>query len=80
MNGPPTTPPRRTGLIVAVAALLLALLFYRGYGPHFQTRPTDETNRTLPPVDLNTADRTELLQIPGVGRALANAILVDLKV
>lgn len=62
--------------MVALAVVALGLLVYRGYGPRFATRPVDD----LPPapvavVDLNAADRTELLQVPGVGPATADAIL-----
>jgi competence protein ComEA len=68
-------PPKRTGLVVSVAAVLLALLLYRGYGPQFLTRPTQDIPRSALRVDLNTADRTELLQVPGIGHALVENIL-----
>jgi competence protein ComEA len=69
--------PRSRQLPLAVlGGVALLLLAYRGYGPRFATRPTDD----LPPaaavrVDLNAADRTELLQVPGIGPNLADAIL-----
>jgi competence protein ComEA len=75
---PPTSPPDRPRHLplVLLGGVALALLVYRGYGPRFAARPTD----TLPPaavpkVDLNAADRAELLQLPGVGPTLADAIL-----
>jgi competence protein ComEA len=57
---------------------LFGLLLYRTYSPRLVARPTEESgsvpvgNRS---VDLNTADRAELLQLPGVGPILADAIL-----
>ncbi len=63
----------QTALATAVVALAL-LGGYRLFGPTTSARPTEEA----PPrrqVDLNRADRSELLQIPGLGPGSADAIL-----
>ena len=60
---------------LAVSILLLSLLAgYRLYWPTASARPTDDA----PPrrqIDLNRADRSELLQVPGLGPSSADAIL-----
>ena len=60
---------------LAVSVLLLTLFAgYRLFWPTASARPTDET----PPrrqIDLNRADRSELLQVPGLGPSSADAIL-----
>lgn len=77
MQPAPTSPPdrradRALGLLVGV---LLVAVAVRTYGGRSGLRPTDH----LPPVattaDLNRADRAELLQVPGIGPNLADAIL-----
>jgi competence protein ComEA len=60
--------------LTVVAVVVFGLLLYRGYGSKFQTNPTQQTLATSP-LNVNTADRTELLQVPGVGPSLADAIL-----
>ncbi len=72
----PTGEPRRPehyALAVSLV-LVLGLLLYRGYGNGYSARPTEQTTARLP-LNLNSADRTELLQVPGVGPNLADAIL-----
>lgn len=55
---------------------MAGLLVFRGYGHHLTARPTEYHPAAITrQVDLNAADRAELLQIPGVGPALADAIL-----
>ncbi len=74
--GPPL--PSRRSAQVALGAfflLLVGLLVFRGYGNRLGARPTDEV--TVPPnlrLDLNTSDRGDLEQIPGLGPKLAGAI------
>jgi competence protein ComEA len=53
------------------AAVLFGLLVYRGYGNRLGARPTEPAAARL---DLNSAERAELEQIPGVGPKLAQAI------
>src|SRR5436309_15809594 len=79
---PPTPappPPASRSAHVALAAfgvLLVGLLVFRGYGHRLAARPTDHHPAAVArQVDLNTADRVELMQIPGVGPHLADAIL-----
>ena len=70
---PPTdSPPRdRTHVVVVLFVLTFAILIFRGYGERYATQPTVQQ----PSVDLNRVERTELLQIPGVGPTMADAIL-----
>ena len=70
---PPTdSPPRdRTHVVVVLFVLTFAILIFRGYGERYATQPTVQQ----PSVDLNRVERTELLQIPGVGPNMADAIL-----
>lgn len=76
---PLTTPPapRRGSAPAALAVLAVALvgvLGARGYGT--RARPTElQPAAVQRQVDLNTADKAELLQVPGVGPTLADAIL-----
>ncbi len=73
---PPVPPDRRAdralGLLIG---LLLVVVALRTHGGRSGLRPSDH----LPPVastaDLNRADRAELLQVPGIGPHLADAIL-----
>ena len=74
----PTDPPRTSRsnqlALACLGLLLFALLTYRAYAPGFGARPTTRTT-IAHRVDLNTAERAELLQVPGVGPGLADAIL-----
>jgi competence protein ComEA len=88
MNGPapsPTPPPavspslrHAQATLAAFVLVLVGLLVFRTYSPRTSARPTEE-RPAVPsasrPVDLNTADRAELLQLPGVGPTVADAIL-----
>lgn len=82
---PPATPPpaapdapvpRRTQA-AALALLVLAagLIGWRWYADHHGTRPTDLHRDLGHRVDLNRATKAELMQIPGVGPALADRIV-----
>ena len=62
----------QTALAACVLALVVFALF-RLYAPTV-TRPTDESAPRRQ-VDLNRADRQELMQIPGLGASNADAIL-----
>src|SRR5262249_52498896 len=71
----PPAPSRRSAQVALAVflAVLLGLLAFRGYGNQLGARPTDH----LPGgarIDLNTADRTELAQVPGIGPERAKAI------
>ena len=59
--------------LVVFAVALLALIAYRSYGPKLSARPTDLA--VASPVDLNTGDRAELQQVPGIGPGMAERIL-----
>jgi len=71
-----TPPPGRNvpRLLSGLAVLFLATLAWRVYSPQTGARPTEAVNiaRTI---DLNAADRAELLQVPGVGPHMADAII-----
>ena len=78
----PTAPPsglpdrRKSRAVVGTfLVVMLGLLAFRAYAPHLRARPTDAANLPPRPVDLNRADRTELMQVPGVGPERADAIL-----
>lgn len=58
--------------LAALAALCLIALAWRAYEPRFSPEPSLPLPR---PLDVNAASREELLQIPGVGPAMADAIL-----
>ena len=73
----PTAPHARSrsaqASLVVFAVALLALIAYRSYGPRLSARPTDLA--VASPVDLNTGDRAELQQVPGIGPGMAERIL-----
>ena len=59
--------------LVVLAVAVLARIAYRSYGPRLSARPTDLA--VASPVDLNTGDRAELQQVPGIGPGMAERIL-----
>lgn len=61
-------------MIAVLGAVLLVTLAWKAYSPYFGARPTERIVKATP-VNLNAADRAELLQIPGVGPAMAETIL-----
>jgi competence ComEA-like helix-hairpin-helix protein len=62
-----------TGLLLAAAVMLLGIHFIASL--RWATRPTDREHGLDYRVDLNRADRAELLQLPGVGDSLAQRII-----
>jgi competence protein ComEA len=76
---PPQRPDSHLPLVL-LAVAVLALLAYRGYGPRLAARPTELQPVAANPVDLNTADKAELVQIPGIGPSLADAIVTHRRV
>lgn len=64
--------------MAAFLVCVIGVLAYRTYSPRLTARPTEEIQSVASaarPIDLNTAERVELLQLPGVGPNLADAIL-----
>ena len=64
--------------LVAFVVCVVGLVAYRTYGSRVNAaRPADDVSPppAVKPVDLNTADRAELRQLPGVGPTMADAIL-----
>lgn len=78
-SGLPSTaiPSRASQTALGVLSILAMMgLLYRGYGDQFGGKPTIlEPAAVRYAVNLNTADRAELMQVPGVGPNLADAIL-----
>ncbi|MFO0850864.1 MAG: helix-hairpin-helix domain-containing protein [Gemmataceae bacterium] len=76
---PPAPPPpadrRPERALAVVVVLLAAVLAARAYSGRAGLRPTEQHLAVASQLDLNRADRAELLQVPGVGPALADAIL-----
>ena len=73
---PPASGSRAPQVVLALFVTVLAtVLGFRTYAPRFGARPTDHVRAVGAPVDLNTADKAELVQLPDVGPALADAIL-----
>lgn len=79
---PPPAPPlwtpaaRRT--MLALSALALLLLAWRGYGlSRWSTRPSTIERGVVPlsPIDLNAASSTQLASVPGLGPTLAERIV-----
>ena len=72
---PPASAATPRGAQVALCvflAVLVGLLAIRGYGNRLGARPTEPAKADL--IDLNSADPSELAQVPGVGPKLAQAI------
>ena len=67
--------------LVVFVLCVVGLVAYRTYFPRLNAaRPTDDPTSSTPtvapkPIDLNTADRGELEQLPGVGPTMVDAIL-----
>lgn len=70
----PTPRPQRSAQLALVTLLVVVggLLAFRGYGNRLAARPTDTVSAHR--VDLNTAERVELEQLPAVGPSLSKAI------
>lgn len=65
-------------VLVAFVVCVVGLVAYRTYFPRMNAaRPAEDTSppQVVKPIDLNTADRAELRQLPGVGPTMADAIL-----
>jgi competence protein ComEA len=73
---PPLTerPARRHALALAVVVLTV-LIISRVYSPRYSTDPTREVPAPVARIDVNRAGREDLLQVPGLGPNLAEAIL-----
>ena len=72
---PLTDRPARRHALAVVVVLIVAFLAYRVYSPRYSTDPTRESTTVVARIDVNRAGRQELLQVPGVGPNLAEAIL-----
>jgi competence ComEA-like helix-hairpin-helix protein len=78
-TNPPAGPiPRRTQVAALVALLTVSILVgWRWCADHLGTRPTELTRDPTHRIDLNRATRSELMQVPGVGPALADRIVAE---
>jgi competence protein ComEA len=61
------------GRLAAVGLVFFAAVVWQAYRPQWSARPTELVAAS--PINLNAADRSQLMQIPGVGPAMADAIL-----
>ena len=73
----PAQPDRRADRALGVlVGVLLVAIAVRTHGGRAGLRPTDHRSpAVVATADLNRADRAELLQVPGIGPHLADAIL-----
>jgi competence protein ComEA len=71
-----TRPARLAACALAGLALVLLAARTAGLWPT-SGRPTDLDAAPVNRIDLNRANRAELMQLPGVGPALADALLAD---
>src|SRR5262245_45546818 len=68
--------------LLALSAVALVLLAWRGYGlSRYSTRPAALERDVVPlgPMDLNQAGAAELASIPGLGETLAERIVLHRK-
>ena len=76
---PPPPPDTRSGerTLVVLAIIAGLLLTFAAYSPRFTSKPPDYRPGELAAyrVDLNRADRSELMQVPGLGPGKADAIV-----
>lgn len=61
------------GLLAALGIILFAAVAWQAYRPQWSARPTEPVAAS--PINLNVADRSQLMQIPGIGPGMADAIL-----
>src|SRR5260370_13443877 len=76
---PPPTDRAARRTLLALSAVALALLAWRGYGlSRYSTDPPAVERGVVPlaPMDLNHAGAAELASIPGVGETLAERIVL----
>lgn len=79
---PPPPPPHDRAArwtLLALAAVALALLAWRGYGlSRYSTNPVAIERDVVPlaPIDLNRASAAELASVPGLGETLADRIVL----
>jgi competence protein ComEA len=71
---PETTGHAQRQTVLVLTGLAVVLLLIRGYGTPYATHPTEQV-RPVRAINVNEASRVDLLQIPGLGPALADAIL-----
>jgi competence protein ComEA len=66
---------RSRAVVGSFVVVLLGIMAFRAYSPQLRARPTESANPPARVVDVNRADRAELLQIPGFGPERADAVL-----
>jgi competence protein ComEA len=66
---------RSRAVVGSFVVVLLGVMAFRAYSPQLRARPTEVANPPARVVDVNRADRAELLQIPGFGPERADAVL-----
>lgn len=75
-NPKPNELPQRVQSVALILLLVLAVLIgFRWYLDRYGTRPTEQNRDAAQRVDLNRASRNELMQLPGVGPAMADRIV-----
>lgn len=79
----PTAPPQapRAGerVLAGLAVVIGTILVLAAYSPRFTSRPLEyrQGEAFAYRIDLNRADRSELMQVPGIGPGRADAIIAQ---
>ena len=75
----PPTPHSGERVLAGLAVIVGTILVFAAYSPRFTARPLDHRpgEAFVYRIDLNRADRSELMQVPGIGPGRADAIIAQ---
>ena len=78
-NPQPPTPRSGERVLAGLAVVVGSILVLAAYSPRFTSRPLDHRpgEAFVYRIDLNRADRSELMQVPRIGPGLADAIIAE---